>query len=592
MSEQKCGLDDAFASGMTLADVERCIVKHLPQSEPEWEQPVPLDDPTGPPFPLEALPGMVGTYVAAVAEESQTPPDVAAIVALGTISAAAGGKYEAVIPEHGWREPVHIQAVAVAEPANRKSGIFRLMSGPISEYERDVKPGERRALSQWESRGRSLEKALASAENAATKAAEHGTLTNAEAIRMAAVEALEEHRAQRPRITRIITDDATPEAVKSLLAEQGAIAAMSGESAFLSNTAGGRYSNSPNIDVLLNGHAGDSIRVDRKGRPSEVVDRACLTLCLMVQPQVIRDLGNAPGFVTRGGAARLLTCFPVDNLGHRRIDVTPVPLELAEGWSEMITTIVKRRPSLQEGAYVPWSLSLDIDASQVFRDYRVLHEPKMASEGALSDIRDWGGKQCGAVLRIAGLLHVTAHTIPESVPISADTVRRAITIMEYFEQHARILYRQLRGHGGHGAAQQVLKVIRNLAAEEGHVTRADVRKAMRGRTAFARAADLDAPLALLEEYGWIRVMKLETGGRPSDLILLNPLKSMPERPESFESDVFGLSGMEMELPDPSPADVSGLFGMNSQPGDPLDPTPTLENPFVVSGTDRAWRMEL
>src|SRR5215207_9016288 len=102
------------------------IVDHLPEREPEWETPIRLDDPTGPPFPRAALPGSIGAYAVAVAEETQTPLDMAATVALGTISAAAGGKYEVVIPEQGWNEPVHIMAVTVAEPGNRKSGVIRL----------------------------------------------------------------------------------------------------------------------------------------------------------------------------------------------------------------------------------------------------------------------------------------------------------------------------------------------------------------------------------------------------------------------------------------------------------------------------------
>jgi hypothetical protein len=166
---EKCGLDDFFGSGKTYADAERMILDILPETKPGWETPIPLDDPTGPPFPLNALPGIIGMYACAVAEETQTPLDMAASVALGTISAAAGGKYEVVIPEQGWKEPVHIMAVTVAEPGNRKSGVFRLMTKPIVLHERAVQLDERRSLAQWESRLRVLEKQLASTENAASK---------------------------------------------------------------------------------------------------------------------------------------------------------------------------------------------------------------------------------------------------------------------------------------------------------------------------------------------------------------------------------------------------------------------------------------
>jgi hypothetical protein len=482
-------------------------------SAEDWDTPIPLDDPKGPSFPVDALPGVVGDYSTAVAEETQTAIDMPASVALGTISAAAGGRYEVLIPEQGWSEPVHIQTVTAAEPAQRKTQIFRLITKPIVEYERNVNPDERRSLGQWESRGRMMEKQLANAESSGSKS-DVGKISDTEALRLAAVEALEEHRVERPRVTQIITDDATPEAVKSLLAEQGgAIAAMSAESAFLSNTAGGRYSDSPNLDVLLNGHAADRIRVDRKGRPSETIERACLTLCLMVQPDVVRELGKSPGFIARGGAARLLPSFPADMLGRRRIDVHPVPPELSLQWATLVTTIVQRVPPMHNGSYVPWAMELGSEASALFREWRIWHESQMGRDGAYADIRDWAGKQPGAVLRIAGLLHIACHDLPEAVRISGETIDRAIRIVDYYSDHARIMYRLMRGRSNHGDARAVLAVIQG---EGSPTTRRAIHRRLRGRTAFQSSSDLNEPLDLLEEYGWIRreYVSGDLGGRP------------------------------------------------------------------------------
>ena len=49
-------------------------------------------------------------------------------------------------------------------------------------------------------------------------------------------------------------------------------------------TIAGRYSGGvPNLDVWLKGHAGDTLRVDRKGRPTEYVRSPAMTLLLTVQ---------------------------------------------------------------------------------------------------------------------------------------------------------------------------------------------------------------------------------------------------------------------------------------------------------------------
>lgn len=511
----------------------------------EWDAPIPLDEPEGPPFPIEALPGTIGTYAAAVAAETQTPIDMAAIVTLGTISAAVGGRYVVEGSRQGWIEPVHGMFLVVAEPGNRKSAVIRTVTKSIADYEHKVQPDERVAFAQWESRMRVLEKALASAETAAGKPSADDKLTNAEAIRMAAVEALEAHRATRPRITRIVYDDVTPEAAKSALAEQGgAIAVMSGESAFLSNTAGSRYSDSPNHDVILGGHAADSIRVDRKGRPAEVIDRACLTICVMVQRDVLRDLGKSPGFIQRGGAARLLPCIPTDNLGRREIDVTYVPADLTAAWSGIVIRVLGHSPTIQDASYLPWTLRLDAEALADFRAFRAWHEPQMTRDGRFGDLRDWAGKQCGAVLRIAGLLHIAQHDIPEQVAIGAATVHQAIAIAIYFEAHARIMYRMMRDRSKHGDARTVLNTLRKIGSP---TTRRELHQKLRDRDAFAHSDDLSDPLRILEDHGYIQRERVtgDKGGRPSEVITLNP-RSMGQalKTPNTHDDLWGRWGFD------------------------------------------------
>jgi len=551
---RKCGLDDAFASGLTLTHVEAFIVDHLPLPHEEWPEPIPLDEPEGPPFPLHALPGTIGTYAAAVAAETQTPIDMAGIVILGTISAAVGGRYVVGGSRQGWIEPVHGMFLVVAEPGNRKSAVIRAVTKPIADYERDVQPDERVTFAQWESQIRVLEKALASAETAAGKSSAEDKVTDAEAIRMAAVKTLEAHRATRPRITRIVYDDVTPEAAKSALAEQGgAIAVMSGESAFLSNTAGSRYSDTPNHDVILSGHAADSIRVDRKARPAETIERACLTICVMVQPDVIRELGRSPGFVQRGGAARLLPCLPADNLGRRQIDVACVPADLSKAWSDLVTRILQHVPAMRNGSYVPWTLNLDPEALAEFRTYRLWHESQMTRDGHFGDIRDWAGKECGAVLRIAGLLHIGTHEAPEHVPINADTLRRAITIATYFEQHVRVMYRMMRGRSDQSDARTVLTALEELGTSN---TKRELHRKLQDHVAFQKSEHLNKPLQVLEEHGWIRT---EREGK-SLKIYINPLAG-PDNPDNLpDSSQYGrllseLSGFSLESGTTTPVEL-------------------------------------
>lgn len=305
----------------------------------------------------------------------------------------------------------------------------------------------------------------------------------------------------------------------------GAIAIISAESAFLSNTAGGRYTanGEPNLEVILNGHAGDAITVDRKGRSSESIARACLTLCCMVQPSVVQDLGRSSSFMARGGSARLLPSIPPDLVGRRRIDVTPVPELTSTAWEARVRGIAERNPELRDGCHIPWSLYLSSAAGDYFRAYREQHESAMGAQGFYADIRDWAGKQPGAVLRIAGLLHLIQHDQPETKPIDLRTIQAAVEIMNYYAEHARIMYRLMHGKSAVDKARVVLNTIIDLGSP---TTRREIHRALHNRIAFAKSADLEEPLAMLEEYGHISrepESRKGTAGRPSEAIVLNPL---------------------------------------------------------------------
>jgi hypothetical protein len=96
-----------------------------------WEaEPVPLSARRLlPPFPVDTLPGWLGDQVAAVAEFTQTPPDLAGCIGLAALSTAAGGR-AVVEVRPGWREPVNVFTAIAMPPGSRKSAVFAAMTGP------------------------------------------------------------------------------------------------------------------------------------------------------------------------------------------------------------------------------------------------------------------------------------------------------------------------------------------------------------------------------------------------------------------------------------------------------------------------------
>lgn len=228
-----------------------------------WEEPIPLTARRElPTFPTEVFPAWLGDYVTAVAEETQTPVDMAASLALAVLGTAAGGR--AVVHVRGrWREPTNVFVVVALPPGNRKSAVFNLMADPLYRCE---------SLLVTQSAGWIVEAEITArlakevADNAAAKAvradADKREQLVAEAIGLArAAEAV-----TVPAKPRLLADDATPEVIASLLAEQGGrLSVMSAEGGIFDIIAG-RYSGTPNLDVFLRGQAGDRLRVDRRGR--------------------------------------------------------------------------------------------------------------------------------------------------------------------------------------------------------------------------------------------------------------------------------------------------------------------------------------
>ncbi|MGW0901655.1 DUF3987 domain-containing protein, partial [Streptomyces goshikiensis] len=255
---------------------------------PVWDEPVPL---TGrrdlPAFPVDTLPPWLSTMVAAVAEETQTPADLAGCLALAVIATAAGGR-ATVCVRGRWREPVNLYTAVALDPGNRKSAVFALMTEPLMAVEKALVELSGPARAEAETTARL---AKAAADKAAAKAAnaEAGMRDQLTAEAVALAQAAEEIRV--PCKPQLVADDVTPENLATLLTEQeGRISVLSPEGGIF-EIISGRYSGAPNMEIFLKGHAGDMVRVNRQGREAQHVEHPAVTMGLAVQPEVLESIG-------------------------------------------------------------------------------------------------------------------------------------------------------------------------------------------------------------------------------------------------------------------------------------------------------------
>jgi hypothetical protein len=324
-----------------------------------------------------------------------------------------------------------------------------------------------------------------------------------------------------PPQPRLIVDDVTTEKVASMLAEQGGrLAVLSAEGGIFSILAG-RYSGAPSMDIFLKGHAGDMARVDRQSRDAAYIDRPALTLGLAVQPEVLRAIAAMPGFRGLGLLARILYSVPENTVGWRQVEnAEPVPDQVAETYHTNLTALVL---SLADWADDPAVLPLTPDADARVLELQIEVEPRLRPSGAWGHIVDWGAKYVGAIVRIAGLLHLATHLHDGwGRPIDLATVNAAAEVGAYFAAHALAAFDDM---GSDPATRDARHILAWLQRTHTHtITKRDLLRAVRGT--IPSTAALDPALALLELHGYIRTAETPpragTGRPPSPTYHAHP----------------------------------------------------------------------
>ena len=472
-----------------------------------------------PPFPIASLPTWTRAKVEAVAHDTQTPIDLAATLALACLSTAAGGKARvAVRPEVRWSEPVNLYTVAALPPGSRKSPVFSSMTEPISEVERALAEKLMPEII-------TLRVDKKAAEDQAARAADQLAKANTEdsdtARHVAHSAALAAAAIEVPAEPQLFVDDITPETLASMLAAQGgAIAGLSAESEIF-NVIAGRYSGTPNLNVFLKAHAGDSMRVNRQTRAPETVERPALTLGICTQPGALAELAAIPGANDRGLLARFLFTIPASNIGQRETEPVPADPTAHLTWDARLTTLMLSMRDLTEPVTLTLSPKADDLRQAVSADYELM----MAENGRLAGLRDWASKAVGTMARIAGLLHLAEHlTDGYDRPISFETMVAAQSLIEYYTDHALAVFDLMSTDPATARARAVWDWI-----ERTGTVRFTARDAFTGlsRPKFPKMADLEPALAVLEAHGYLRKLPAPpTTGRgrpPAPAYETNPL---------------------------------------------------------------------
>jgi hypothetical protein len=503
--------------------------------EASWEALVPLGEGILPPFPVDTLPIWLGEFVVAVAEDTQTPVDMAAMLALATIGASVA-KTVVVRAKETYFEPTNLFVVVSMPPGNRKSAVFAAVTRPMKDYEAALVEKLKPELAQSDSEARIRQARLDKLESDAAKEMDPD---KQKALNTAATELAKEIATAAIRFPpRLVVEDVTAERLTTLLMQNGGRLAIMSSEGGLFELIAGRYSKNsePNLDVFLKAHSGEDLRVDRVNRPPDFVREPALSMGQTVQPAVIRGMAKAPGFRGRGLLGRILYSNPKSLVGRRKPDGNPVPAPVSSLYHDRVTRLIGLQPAAGPR---PHELQLAPAARKAWLDFGNWLEPQLDEFGALGSIADWASKLQGAALRIAGILHMAdqSGTMTGFTPIIAGPVMdRAVRIGKYLIDHAKAAFNEMGADPVVEAARMLLKWIEKHSQTK--FSKKEAFDGIRGR--FQKSEDLNPAIKVLVEHGYIRERKVPerkgSGRKPSPVYEVNPVvhnrcKSAPTDPE-------------------------------------------------------------
>lgn len=372
-----------------------------------WGTPLPLNTRIdGEPYPVEALPPIIGAAVEEVRAYVQAPVALVACSALSALSLAGQGLVD-VERDPRLVGPAALYLLTVADSGERKSTCDGYFAAAIADWERDeaerLAPAVEaagRARAIWAAKRAGLLekiKVLAKSESPGTFELER------------ALAALGREPAD-VRVPVLRHTDATPEALGHVLAtEWPSGGVVSSEAAVV---LGGHGMSSDtitrNLGLLNTLWDGGEHRVRRRTSDSFTVRGARLTVALMTQPATLRDFMAKSGDLSRGTGflARFLVAAPPSTQGLRLYRSPPTEWPALDGYRALLRELLDTPLTWNGGGLVPPRLTFMADAKVAWAEAFNEVEGKLRDGGDFADVRDVASKTLDNAARLAGLFHL------------------------------------------------------------------------------------------------------------------------------------------------------------------------------------------
>ena len=387
------------------------------------------------PYPIDSLPKIIRDAVLGYQEYGQQPLSLIACSALANVSLACQTLAN-VMRDPLLVSPVSIFFLMIAESGERKSAADQVFGYSIRQWEQAIRnllaPRIKAAEAShqvWKTKKQALLLKMKKA-----KTIEEKQTLETELIFLANLEPA------IPLLPNLFFEDATQEAMIHHLAHGWPSASLWSDEGGIVLNSQGLKSNTSKFIVTLNGlWDGKSFSIHRKGSKSFVTRARRLTLNLMLQPLLLRQLLSRNGEITRhsGFLARTLITYPESTMGQRYYKEPPFLLNYLKNFHERITDCLDLSLNLNHSGCenIP-TLHFSPDAKKSWVSFFNKIENGLTDPKQWLTIKDFASKSAENTARLAALFHLFQG---KEGPISLESVESAAQIAEWHLWEARRL---------------------------------------------------------------------------------------------------------------------------------------------------------
>jgi hypothetical protein len=490
-----------------------------------WREPEELPEnlPPVPEFDYRMLPDAFRGWVKDVSERMQVPPEFVAVPLMVAFSIVIGRKVSIRPKRHDdWSVTPNLWGAIVGRPGLLKSPALKEALAPMGALIRKAEEEHKKALEEYKAEILMHQADSAWFESEKRKLAKAG---DKGALQEFMKESDPGDEPEEPVERRYRTSDSTTEKLGGLLNEN-----PNGLLVFRDELVGwlrslDRYGREGDRQFYLESWNGDqSYNVDRIGRGSLKVEALCLSILGGIQPgplsHYVHDAGS--GLADDDGLLQRFQLLVWPDHPSEWQDVDRYPKNEAK------TAVVEAFEYADELEYgepedadIPY-LRFDPEAQDLFSAWRADLEREVRSSDLSPALEGHKAKYRSLFPALALLIEIADRADGDSgttpTEVTETSAARAMGWCEYLQRHAARLYYSAE-HPEMRSARELLKKLKAGEVSHGDPVRSVHQRNWSGLT---DKEVLRGALEVLTDHGWLRVHKVESGGRPSEMVLLHP----------------------------------------------------------------------